>query len=142
MGWNRETIVRRIYAAVDSLGRIDDQHLRQWTDILRKSAPEEVFYGLYSIFTNESRPRTKYLDQEYAGTLLLAVHPPCCIEPREAIRRVLCNYDFSIEQLPIYFEEVLGHESLPQILKELRNQPLTEYEQHSLRTFLFWLKKA
>ncbi len=100
MGWNRETIAQKIYAAVDSQGRIDDQRLCQWTEILMKSEAEEVFCGLYSIFTNESRRATRYLDQEYAGILLLASHPPCCIEPREAIRHALSNWDFSIEQLP------------------------------------------
>jgi hypothetical protein len=78
MGWKKEEITEKIHSAVDTLGRVDQQRLRQWTSMLQRSSPAEVFEALYGLFVDETRPGRRFLDQEYAGKLLLAIKLAAC----------------------------------------------------------------
>jgi hypothetical protein len=140
VSWNKDKIISNIRNAVDTLGRVDWQRLRQWNRVLQDSSPEEVFEALYSIFTDETRPAQRFLDQEYAGKLLWSIKPPCAKEPVDTIRAVLRNYDFSIEELPWYFAEIYGQETVVEVLNRLKQEKLSEKEQVSVKTFLFWLR--
>lgn len=140
MGWSKEQIVAKIYDAVDRLGRIDQQRLRQWSAVLARSSPSEVFSALYFIFLDESRPRTNWLDQEYAGILLFHVKPRCEHDAVAVIGGALRNYNVSVEELPWYFAEALGGEVVREAIAELGRRDLPEKERDSLETFLYWLK--
>ncbi len=139
MSQDSKTIVRRIYAAVDDLQRMDEQRLKQFIAAMRCRPAEEAFDALIGVFADSSREQTRYLDQEYAGRLLLAVQPPCACDVRNVVRRVLRTWDVSVEQLPLYFEAVAGRDAVLQALQHLENQPLSEGEQHAIRSFRYWL---
>ena len=135
-----QDVVSNLYDAVDRTQRFDEQRFRQWTDILGCRPDAEVFDALYSVFTNPDRDRTRYLDQEYAGRLLFAVAPDCSVDPGSTIRKVLAMWDLSIEQLPWYFEEVLGTEALRAIFAEIDTMALSEMERRALETMRYWLR--
>jgi hypothetical protein len=141
MGWNKEEITEKIHSAVDTLGRVDQQRLRQWTLVLQRSSPDEVFEALYGVFVDETRPDQRFLDQEYAGKLLLAIKPRCLLEPTDAIRGALRNWEVSVEELPHYFRVALGDQPLRETLKKLEREDLSIVERADLETFHFWLRR-
>jgi hypothetical protein len=48
-----QDIVDKFYHAVDTTHRLDAQRVRQWLGVLRRRPVEEVFQGLFGVFTNE-----------------------------------------------------------------------------------------
>lgn len=139
MGWSKEKIVDKIHTAAERYQRLNPQQFKQLQFALERTSPDLAFDALYSIFLDTSRPDLCFMDQEYAGRLLLAVTPPCPLDPMEAIRSVLFNYDLSIEQLPQYFEALYGREAVVAMLEGLAKEHLTEREAISLQTFGFWI---
>src|SRR5688572_1563322 len=138
MVWDKQTIINKIYEAIDrKLG----QRYSQLLNLLRKRNPEEVFEILYFIVIDNGRPPEKKMwDQEWAGSLLFELQPICPIDPKIAIYTILKHYDFSVEEIPWYFADILGKEKVLSILNELELEQLSEYEIQSLNTFRYWLK--
>jgi len=132
-------VVSRLYEAVDSIGRLDEQRLEQWLEVLRRRPGDEAFNALIGVFCNTARPASRYLDQEYAGRLLLALKPPSPLDIQAVIKSVLPTWDLSVEQLPWYFEAVIGREPVLQALDGLRTQVCTEQEHRANETLRFWL---
>ena len=129
----------KLYHAVDATGRIDYQRIRQWIELLRHRPAGEVFDALVGVFCNTDRPTRRFLDQEYAGRILLAVKPPCSQDIQSVIKRTLATWDISIEQLPFYFSDVFGTEAVLQALDALDRIDNSQQEQKAIRTFRFWL---
>jgi hypothetical protein len=134
-----EAIVLKLYHAVDTIGRIDNQRIIQWIELLRRRPADEVFNALVGVFCNTDRPTCCYLDQEYAGRLLLAVKPPCSQDIQSVIKRTLATWDLSIEELPFYFSDVFGAEAVLQALDALDRVDNSQQEKKAIRTFRFWL---
>ena len=133
-------VVSKLYEAVDTTERLDKQRLAQWLEVLRDRPGNEVFDALIGVFCNADRPARRYLAQEYAGRLLLALKPPPPLQVQTAIKRILPTWDFSVEQLPWYFEAVIGHEALSQALDALRTQLSSDQEKKAIETFYFWIR--
>jgi len=83
---------------------------------------------------------SRYLDQEYAGRLLLSLNPPSPPDVPAVIKRTLPTWDLSVEQLPMYFEAAIGREAVLQALDMLGSQGSSEQEQRAIETFRFWLR--
>ena len=133
-------IVSKVYEAVDTTERLDEQRLGQWLEILRHRPGDEAFNALIGVFCNAERRASRYLDQEYAGRLLLALKPPSPPDVQAVIKRILPTWNLSVEQLPRYFEAVIGREPVLQALDVLRTQVCSEQEQRANETFRFWLR--
>lgn len=146
VNWTSDTVVSKIYDAADATGRVDRQRLTQWIDMLRQRPGDEVFEALIGVFCNVDREATldhvdkRYVDQEYAGRILLAVKPPCSRDIQDVIKRTLATWDLSVEQLPWYFEAVAGREAVLQALDTLSTQVCSDHEQRGIDTFRFWLR--
>ena len=125
MNWTSGTVVLKLYETVDAARapllprRIDAQRLEQWLSVLRRRPVDEVFSALIEVFRSADRPHNRYLDQEYAGRLLLALKPPCPLDIEATIKRVLPTWDYSVEQLPQYFDAAVGRERVLQALAAL-----------------------
>ena len=138
-------VVSKLYETVDSTGRggrrrLDAQRLEQWLGVLRRRPAVEAFEALIGVFCNASRPPdSRYLDQEYAGRLLLSLNPPCPPDVQAVIKRTLATWDLSVEQLPMYFEAAIGRKAVLQALDMLDSQGSSEQEQRTIETFRFWL---
>jgi hypothetical protein len=59
-------VVSKVYEAVDTTERLDEQRLGQWLEILRHRPGDEAFNALIGVFCNAERRASGYLDQEYA----------------------------------------------------------------------------
>lgn len=88
----------------------------------------------------ERRPPPHYLDQEYAGRLLFALKPPCPLDIAATIKRVLPTWDYSVEQLPQYFDAAVGRERVLEALDALGSCCSSEEEQRAIETFRYWLR--
>jgi hypothetical protein len=139
--WTSETVVSKLYETVDTTQRFDGQRLEQWLSVLRRRTGDEVFAALIGVFGSVDRPQSRYLDQEYAGKLLLALKPPCSSDVAATIKQILPTWDYSIEQLPWYFEAVVGREVVLRALDTLR-QCSSEEEQRAIETFRYWLRRT
>jgi hypothetical protein len=139
MTWTSGTVVLKLYEAVDTVQRVDAQRLEQWISVLRRRPGDEVFNALIGVFRSADRP-PHYLDQEYAGRLLLALKPPCPLDIAATIKRVLPTWDYSVEQLPQYFDAAVGRERVLQALDALRSCCSSEEEQRAIETFRYWLR--
>jgi hypothetical protein len=137
---NSEMVVSKLYETVDSTGRLDAQRLEQWLGVLRRRPAVEAFEALVGVFCNANRPDSRYLDQEYAGRLLLSLNPPSPPDVQAVIKRTLPTWDLSVEQLPMYFEAAIGREAVLQALDMLGSQSSSEQEQRAIETFRFWLR--
>jgi hypothetical protein len=135
-----EMIVSKLYETVDSTGRLDAQRLEQWLGVLRRRPAVEAFEALIGVFCNANRPDSRYLDQEYAGRLLLSLNPPSPPDVQAVIKRTLPTWDLSVEQLPMYFEAAIGREAVLKALDMLSSQGSSEQEQRAIETFCFWLR--
>ena len=134
-----EMVVSRLYETVDSTGRLDAQRLEQWLGVLRRRPAVEAFEALIGVFCNANRPDSRYLDQEYAGRLLLFLKLPSPLDAQAVIKRTLPTWELSVEQLPMYFEAAMGREAVLQALDMLGSQGSSEQEQRAIETFRFWL---
>jgi hypothetical protein len=135
-----EMVVSRLYETVDSTGRLDAQRLEQWLGVLRRRPAVEAFEALIGVFCNANRPDSRYLDQEYAGRLLLSLKLPSPLDAQAVIKRTLPTWELSVEQLPMYFEAAMGREAVLQALDMLGSQGSSEQEQRAIETFRFWLR--
>src|SRR5215469_2396040 len=140
MPWTSGMVVSKLYDAVDATSRVDTQRLNQWIDILRQRPGDEVFEALLGVFCNADRGDKRFVDQEYAGRILLALKPPCSQDVQAVIKRTLSTWDFSVEQLPWYFSDVIGREAVLRILDVLDTQVRSQQERDAIRTFRFWLR--
>ena len=84
---NSEMVVSKLYETVDSTERLDAQRLEQWLGVLRRRPAVEAFEALVGVFCNACRPDSRYLDQEYAGRLLLSLNPPSPLDIQAVIKR-------------------------------------------------------
>lgn len=140
MTWTSKTVVSKLYETVDATQRFDAQRFEQWLSVLRRRAGGEVFDALIGVFGSVDRPHSRYIDQEYAGALLLALRPPCPSDVVATIRQILPTWDYSVEQLPRYFEAAVGREVVLRALETLRSQCRSEEEQRAIETFRYWLR--
>ena len=140
MAWTSDTVVSKIYETADGTNRFDAQRLEQWLAILRRRPPEETLQALLGVFVNSTRTQTRYLDQQYAGHLLMALQPPCAVDVDALIRPTLATWDPSVEQLPWYFDAVLGRELFLRSLDSLAELDLSQEERTALVTLQYWLR--
>ena len=132
-------VVSKLYETVDFAGRLDAQRLEQWLGVLRRRPGVEAFEALIGVFCNVNRPDSRYLDQEYAGRLLLSLKPPSPPDMQAVIKRTLPTWNLSVEQLPMYFEAAIGREAVLQALDMLGSQGPSKQEQRAIETFRYWL---
>ncbi len=139
MPWSRDKVVVKIHSASDQYSSINQQQYNQLVFALKRMPTEDAFEALYAVFLDTSRPQKRPLDQEYAGKLLLATTPLCTRPPLPIIKGILHNYDFSVEELPLYFAAMFGKNAVLRMLEGLISEELTPRERRSLETFVYWL---
>jgi hypothetical protein len=139
MPWTSGVVVSKLYRAVDATSRVDTQRLNQWIDILRQRPGDEVFEALLGVFCNADRGDKRFVDQEYAGRILLALKPPCSQDFQAVIKRTLSTWDVSVEQLPWYFSDVIGREAVLRVLDMLDTKECSRQERDAIHPFRFWL---
>jgi hypothetical protein len=92
---------------------------------LERADPAEVFEGLYAVFAFGSDDEYQhFIEQEYAGALLLHLRPPCPRTLEDVLVTLLDRWNFSVEQLPIYLAYAFGPTEWDRCLSDLeRHSP-------------------
>jgi hypothetical protein len=108
---------------------------------LRKQFGDALLHdALIGAFTESSEPARHYQHQEVCGRFLLELCPSCQTPVKAAIRSTLARWNLSVRQLPCYFEQVFGREVVLQAIREIESEGnLSETEQASIKTFMYWL---
>jgi hypothetical protein len=81
-----------------------------------------------------------FVAQQYSGSLLLRLQPPCTRPVVEVLSELLPNWNRSIEELPKYLERTFGRGALLSALDELDRQDVVDAA--VLQTVRFWLRSA
>jgi hypothetical protein len=113
---------------------------RKHLDGLRQQFGEEaLFEALFSAFTHS--PPLPMHEQEAPGTYLLEFTPRGRGELQALIHKSLRGWNLSIEQLPFYFREAYGIESVRSALDKIEMETsLAEVEHRALQTYRYWLR--
>jgi hypothetical protein len=111
---------------------------------LKKENSEKVAESLLEIFTEDLQLPIKYQFslQATAGGLLWKLKPKYNRNLKEDIKRSLSNWDVSIEELPWYFAEVKGIETVRNQVNELLTENLDKTSRTRAETYLYWLSVA
>jgi len=106
---------------------------------LEKLGEEVVFDALYGVFLDKSRGERHFSDQEIAGKMLFELQPKIDRELKPLVRDCLENWNLSVEELPFYFRDVFGKESLELVVNQIEtSEVLTEYESRAIKTIRWW----
>jgi hypothetical protein len=129
-----------IYISVDKSKDIGDLRIRQLIKILSNVPDEIILEGIISVFESEQREKIWYYDQEFSGQVLKDIKPKSKVEPIDLLKRVLKNWDVSVEELPIWFKENYGIDLIIEALDRLNNSSISDFEKDKIKTMKFWIK--
>jgi hypothetical protein len=129
-----------IYISVDKSKDIGDLRIRQLIKILSNVPDEIILEGIISVFESEQREKIWYYDQEFSGQVLKNIKPKSKVEPIDLLKRVLKNWDVSVEELPIWFKENYGIDLIIEALDRLNNSSISDFEKDKIKTMKFWIK--
>ena len=135
-----DELKNEIYISVDKSKDIGDLRIRQLIKILPNVSDEIILEGIISVFESERREKIYYCDQEFAGQVLKRIKPKSKLEPINLLKRVLKNWDVSVEELPIWFKENYGIDLLIEALDRLNNSSISDFEKDKIKTMKFWIK--
>jgi hypothetical protein len=128
------------YISVDKSKDIGDLRIRQLIKILSNVPDEIILEGIISVFESEQREKIWYYDQEFSGQVLKNIKPKSKVEPIDLLKRVLKNWDVSVEELPIWFKENYGIDLIIEALDRLNNSSISDFEKDKIKTMKFWIK--
>jgi hypothetical protein len=128
-----EEIRNELMKAVD--GPNDWQSLRHLMLKLKKQNSDTVLDALLSIFFLSNSFRY----QVAAGGILWKLKPKYKRNLREDIKRTLQNWNVSVEELPWYFAEMNGIETVRDEVKSILEESLEEIAKRRAETYLYWL---
>ncbi|RSZ38529.1 MULTISPECIES: hypothetical protein [unclassified Variovorax] len=95
----RDEILTAVLQSADRFGADNPQQLAFLRSRLSRSAPAEVFAGLFAVFIESAPKGLLSQRQELAGRLLDTAEPTNQFDLVECIRASLPYYDLSVEQL-------------------------------------------
>lgn len=132
-----EDLKTEILISSDKAGELGDLRIRQLIRILDKVDHETIIEGVIKVFETQNRPDKLYQDQEFAGQILQAISPKSGRDLKEILQRTLPTWDKSVEQLPFWFRDNYGIESVKEIFDNIE---LTEKEKEKLGAMKYWLQ--
>jgi len=137
---DKSELKNEIYISVDKSKDIGDLRIRQLIKILSNVPDEIILEGIISVFESEQREKIWYYDQEFSGQVLKNIKPKSKVEPIDLLKRVLKNWDVSVEELPIWFKENYGIDLIIEALDRLNNSSISDFEKDKIKTMKFWIK--
>lgn len=135
----RIQITEKVRLSADKYGPANPQQLKQLTFVFKKALPREVFFGLFSFFYDQSLQENIYHRQQLAGMLLFEVCPECPLELDGCVYAAAQHWNFSVEELPLYFCKTFGSTTVISFLDELITAS-DEKLARSLKTMSYWSK--
>lgn len=135
-----DDLKNEIYISSDKFEDIGDLRIRQLIKILPKISDQIIVEGIIKIFESDQRKGKWYLDQEFAGKVLNLIKPKSKKDSKELLKRILKNWDKSIEQLPIWFAQIYGFNGIMTALSDLENSGISNLEKDKINTMKYWIK--
>jgi hypothetical protein len=135
-----DEIEHEIYLSSDKFEDIRDLRIRQLIKILKNVPDEIIIEGLIKIFEGHQRESKWYIDQEFSGKVLENIKPKSINDATGLLKRVLKNWDKSIEQLPNWFKENYGRDRIMRALQDIENSGISNLEKDKISTMKYWIK--
>jgi phytoene dehydrogenase-like protein len=132
-----EDVEQEILVSSYKYKELGDLRIRQLIHILPKANPEIVAEGIIRVFEKGGGADTYSQDQEFAGKVLESINPKSQKDAMEVLKRVLKNWDKSVEKLPFWLRDNYGIDKLKETFAELQ---LNEVEKDKLKTIKWWLQ--
>jgi hypothetical protein len=131
-----DDVEREILISSTKYKELRDLRIRQLIHILASVDSEIVVEGVIKILETGGHDENSSQDQEFAGKVLESIKPKSEKDVKEVLKRVLKNWDKSVEQFPFWLKDNYGIEKLEETFPRLE---LTEVEKDKLRTIKWWL---
>ncbi|MCC9018985.1 hypothetical protein [Flavobacterium lipolyticum] len=135
-----EDFKNELLKSIDLINQIGDLRVRQFIQLLPKVNDEIIIEGVILILENEDRDQTIYTDQKYAGLILKSLQPKTTIDSEIILKRILKNWNKSVEELPFWLKDNYGIETVKNSLSKIEDQSLSELELDKISTIKWWLK--
>lgn len=135
-----DEIKQEIYLSSDKFEDIRDLRIRQLIKILKNVPDEIIIEGIIKIFEGDQRESTWFIDQEFSGKILENIKPKSKNDATGLLKRVLKNWDKSIEQLPNWFKENYGLNGIMTALSDLENSNISYIEKDKINTMKYWIR--
>ena len=111
---------------------------RQLKKLLLLADEEIILDGILQVFEDNSIENRRFKEQTFTGNLLKELNPLANIDLENILKRVLPNYDPSIEELPFYLCDNFGKDEVIKKLNEIDTKDSDILR--SIKTFKYWLK--
>ena len=136
-----EDLMEEIFLCVDLTEKLGDLRIRQLMRLLHKVSDEIVLESVIKVFNNEDRNETLYLDQLYAGKILVNVNPKSELDLKSILNMVLKNWNKSIRDMPLWLFNTYKKEDLNNMLLSIVNDPFESNERKDkAETMMWWIK--
>ena len=135
-----DEIKHEIYLSSDKFEDIRDLRIRQLIKILKNVPDEIIIEGIIKIFEGDKRENKWFIDQEFSGKVLENIKPKSKNNATGLLKRVLKNWDKSIEQLPNWFKENYGLSGIMTALSDLENSNISDIEKDKINTMKYWMR--
>lgn len=135
-----DELINEIYLSSDIFNDIGDLRIKQLIKILRNVPDEIIIEGIIKIFEGDQREIKWFIDQEFSGKVLENIKPKSKNDATGLLKRVLKNWDKSLEQLPNWFKENYGPDGIMRALQDIENSGISNLEKDKISTMKFWIK--
>lgn len=136
-------LTNEIYISVDKYHEIGDLRIRQLIKILSSIPDELIIESVTKVFENNERGVSEILDQEFAGQILKEIKPKTDVALEVILKRILSNWNKSVEEVPFWFKENYGMEICTHTLESISNEAvLTKVEKEKLEALKWWLNDS
>lgn len=136
-----EDLIEEIFLCVDLTEKLGDLRLRQLLMLLPKVSDEIVLESVIKVFNNKERNETLYLDQLYAGKILVNVNPKSELDLKAILNEILENWNKSIRDMPLWLFNTYKKENLNKMLLSIVNDPFESSERKDkAETMMRWVK--
>ncbi|WP_428654915.1 hypothetical protein [Runella sp.] len=134
-------LTNEVYISADKYPEIGDLRIRQLIKILSNVSDELIIEGVINVFEGDQRILTKTLDQEFAGQILREIKPKTQVALETILKRILSNWDKSVEEIPFWLKENYGAEACKNTFEMISNNDvLTKIEKEQLETIKWWME--
>lgn len=135
-----DELINEIYLSSDIFNDIGNLRIKQLIKILRNVPDEIIIEGIIKIFEGDQREIKWFIDQEFSGKVLENIKPKSKNDATGLLKRVLKNWDKSLEQLPNWFKENYGPDGIMRALQDIENSGISNLEKDKISTMKFWIK--
>ena len=135
-----DELINEIYLSSDIFKDVGDLRIRQLIKILRNVPDEIIIEGIIKIFEGDQREIKWFIDQEFSGKVLENIKPKSKKDATGLLKRVLKNWDKSVEQLPNWFKENYGPDGIMRALQDIENSGISNLEKDKISTMKYWIK--